>query len=199
MFPRAREPISAAGLRRRSHGWRIGPFATASPDHKRPVVPGWDGLRRPAVAGARRLGAATVPSHPDERAAASVRAPNGPKRAMGRALSSREPLPLVESRAECGTGQRAIASSSHRASRTAAPRRGGAADFDRVRRGAGHRVVVRRDPPHGGAGTVMRGARLVRLVPSPARHRAPWPSGSTPGPVNGSRGRTGHTCVPGWR
>ena len=128
--------MPAAGLRRRSQAWRIGAFATAPVDHKQPVVPGWEGLQRPAVAGAGRLGAATVPSHPDERAAASVRAPNGPKRAMGRALSSREPRPLVESRAECGTGQQAIASSSHRTFPTVAPRGRGAAGLDRARRRA---------------------------------------------------------------
>ena len=141
---------------------------------------------------AQRLGAATGPSYPCERAALSVCAPNGPKRAMGRALSSREPRPLIESRAECGTGQQAIASSSHRTFRTAAPRRGGSR---RPRSGA----ASRRRPPRP-AGAVVRGARLVRLVPSLARRRPPpWPSGSAPGPVNGGRGRTGHTCAPGWR
>ena len=33
-FPRARAPMCAAGLRRHSHGWRIGAFATAPPDDK---------------------------------------------------------------------------------------------------------------------------------------------------------------------
>ena len=45
---RARAPMSAAGLRRHSHAWRIGPFATAPPDDKR--CRGWAarGFRREA-------------------------------------------------------------------------------------------------------------------------------------------------------
>lgn len=187
-FARARAPIPVAGLRRRSHGWRIGTIETAPADHKRTVDPELEGLRRPAVTGARRLGAATGPSYPYERAAASERALNGPKPAMGRALSSREPRPIVESRAECVTVQQAIASSSDPTFPTVAPRRRGAAGLDQARRGARRRVIIRRGPPQGAAGTVARGARLVGLVPSLARRRLPpLPPGSTPGPVNGSR------------